>query len=314
MPALVETMFYVRETPWHGLGTKVDEAPTSAEAIKLAGLDWNVSSEPIYTTDNIEIPNMKANIRETDRSILGIVSDRYKVVQNKEAFEFTDSLINEEVKYETAGALKNGKVVWMLAKMPERKILDDKFDPYICFTNSFDGSGAIRACMTPVRVVCQNTLNLALNTTTRQWSTRHIGDIEGKLIEAQHTLGLANDYMDGLSDEANKLVEVKVTDAQLEAIFDELYPVDVNKDSQRKINNVLDFKDKLFKCYAMPDIAQYKGTAWGIINATTDLVDHMAPARMTENYRENKWGTIMLGHPLVDLMYKKLNSLEKVEA
>ena len=102
MPALVETMFYVRETPWHGLGTKVDEAPTSAEAIKLAGLDWNVSSEPIYTNDQIEIPNMKANIRDTDRTVLGVVSDRYKVVQNKEAFEFTDSLINEEVKYETA--------------------------------------------------------------------------------------------------------------------------------------------------------------------------------------------------------------------
>lgn len=314
MPALVETMFYVRETPWHGLGTKVDEAPTSAEAIKLAGLDWNVVCEPIYTGDNIEIPNMKANIRETDRSVLGVVSDRYKLVQNKEAFEFTDSLINEEVKYETAGSLKNGKVVWMLAKMPERKILDDKFDPYICFTNSFDGSGAIRACMTPVRVVCQNTLNLALDTTTRQWSTRHIGDIEGKLIEAQHTLGLANNYMDELANDANRLVDIKVTDAELEAIFDELYPVDVNKDSQRKINNVLDFKDKLFKCYAMPDIAQYKGTAWGIINATTDLVDHMAPARMTGNYRENNWGTIMLGHPLVDLMYKKLNALEKVEA
>ena len=314
MPALVETMFYVRETPWHGLGTKVDEAPTSAEAIKLAGLDWNVVCEPIYTADNIEIPNMKANIRETDRSVLGVVSDRYKIVQNKEAFEFTDSLINEEVRYETAGSLKNGKVVWMLAKMPERKILDDKFDPYICFTNSFDGSGAIRACMTPVRVVCNNTLNLALNTTARQWSTRHIGDIDSKLIEAQHTLGLANDYMDALSDEANKLVEVKVTDPQLEAIFDELYPIDTTKDSQRKINNVLDFKEKLFKCYNMPDISQYKGTAWGIINAATDLVDHMAPARMTKNYRENNWGTIMLGHPLVDLMYKKLNALEKVEA
>ena len=84
MSALVETMFYVRETPWHGLGTKVDEAPTSAEAIKLAGLDWNVVCEPIYTADNIEIPNMKANIRDTDRSVLGVVSDRYKIVQNKE--------------------------------------------------------------------------------------------------------------------------------------------------------------------------------------------------------------------------------------
>lgn len=312
MSALVETMFYVRETPWHGLGTKVEEAPTSADAIRLAGLDWEVSSEPIYTADNIEIPNMKANIRNTDRSVLGVVTDRYKLVQNAEAFEFTDSLINEDVRYETAGSLKNGKVVWMLAKMPERKILDDKFDPYICFTNSFDGSGAIRACMTPIRVVCNNTLNIALKDATRCWSTRHVGDMSSKLVEAQHTLGLANNYMDELTCEAQQLVETKITDAELEKIFDELYPIDVEKDSQRKINNVLDFKDKLFKCYCMPDIAQYKGTAWGVMNATTDLVDHIAPARMTENYRENNWGAIMLGHPLVDLMYKKLNEMKSV--
>ena len=106
MPANVETMFYVRETPWHGLGINVDEALESEEALKVAGLDWTVNQTPIFTDENMLIPNYKANIRSTDDKILGVVTDRYKVVQNNEAFSFTDSLLGQGVRYETAGSLQ----------------------------------------------------------------------------------------------------------------------------------------------------------------------------------------------------------------
>ena len=161
----VEQIFYVsneengRFVPWHGLGTAVAEAPNSAEAIKIAGLDWTVESKPIFTAENVEIPGYKENTRSSDKSVLGIVSHRYKIVQNSEAFDFTDSLIGEGCTYETAGSLMNGKKVFLLAKMPQRKILDDEVDPFICFTNSHNGTGSIQVCMTPIRVVCQNTLN-----------------------------------------------------------------------------------------------------------------------------------------------------------
>ena len=162
MPALVESMMYVREKPWHGLGTQVEEAPTSAEALRMAGLDWNVVQRNIQVCGGAKIQNYKANIRDSDGTVLGVVTDRYKIVQNAEAFEFTDSLIGGEVRYETAGSLNGGRKIWLLAKLPETEIVGDKTEPYLCFTNTHDGSGAIRVCMTPIRVVCNNTLNLAL--------------------------------------------------------------------------------------------------------------------------------------------------------
>lgn len=111
MAANAESMFYVRETPWHGLGTKVAEAPCSKEALRLSGLDWNVVQEPIYTETEELIDGYKANVRDSDRSVLGVVTDRYKVIQNDEAFAFTDELLGEGVRYETAGSLQGGKML-----------------------------------------------------------------------------------------------------------------------------------------------------------------------------------------------------------
>lgn len=311
MPANVETMFSVREVPWHGLGTIVQEAPTSKFAIELAGLDWTVEGKPIFNESGEKIEGFVANTRSSDNSVLGIVTPKYKVVQNSEAFEFTDSLIGEDIKYETAGSLREGKTVWLLAKMPEQKILDDKFDPYICFTNSHDGKGAIQVCMTPIRVVCNNTLNLALHSAKRMWTTKHMGDMQSKLAEAKHTLGLAENYMANLDLEANKLAELKISDMELESIFDAMFPIDYEKDTARKINHVNELKANLFHCYNSPDISKFKGTAWGIINAATDMVAHSAPSRLTSNYKENNFGRIIGGHPFVDDLYTSIQKFAK---
>ena len=148
MSANVESMFYVREKPWHGLGTRVDEAPTSIDALVLAGLDWQVNQKNVYTQDGNIIPGYKANIRGTDDSALGIVSDKYKVVQNEDAFQFTDDLLGAGVTYETAGALQGGRKVWMLAKMPQRYIISgDEITPYLVVMNSHDGSSGIKVAI-----------------------------------------------------------------------------------------------------------------------------------------------------------------------
>ena len=123
MPANVETMFSVRETPWHGLGRIVMDAPASREALELAGLDWQVESRNIYSGTGAMIPGYRANVRNTDDAVLGVVSDRYRIVQNEEAFQFTDDLLGEGITYETAGSLQGGKKVWMLAKLPEKYII-----------------------------------------------------------------------------------------------------------------------------------------------------------------------------------------------
>lgn len=310
MAANVESMFYVRETPWHGLGTRVEEALTSDEALKIAGLNWQVEQTDVYTENNILIPGYKANRRNTDGSILGIVSNKYKIVQNTEAFEFTDAIVGETedgvVKYETAGSLAGGKRIWLLAKMPTKNIVGDDVEPYMFFSNSHDGTGAIKIGMTPIRVVCQNTLNMAMNTAKRQWSTKHVGDMQSKLEEARHCLMMANEYMINLDIEADKLANKKLYEDQIEEILDAMFPVSEDA-TERKKNNVLEFRKTFWKAYDMPDIAKFKDSAWKAVNAMSDVVTHSAPLRNTKTYNEKRWGKIMDGHVMFDQFVNLVN-------
>ena len=310
MAANVESMLYVRQVPWHGLGTMVQEAPTSEDALHIAELDWRVEQTPVFTDAGIEIPGYKANRRNTDGSILGIVSDRYKIVQNTEAFEFTDAIVGETedgvVKYETAGSLCGGKRIWLLAKMPAKKVLDDDVEPYMFFSNSHDGTGAIKVGMTPVRIVCANTLAIALNTAKRQWSTKHVGDMQSKLEEAKLCLRMADSYMANLDVEADRLANAKLYMEQVEEILDEMFPVDDNT-SERKKNNIVQFKNQFWTAYNMPDIQKFEDSAWMAVNAMSDVITHSAPRRNTASYNENRWGKIMDGHIVFDQFVSMVN-------
>lgn len=316
MSANVESMFYTsneengRFVPWHGLGTPVQKALSSEEALKEAGLDWEVEKRPVFDEKGIQIPRYFRTVRNSDNSTLGIVSGRYKIVQNHEAFSFTDNLLEGDARYETAGSLNDGRRVWLLAKLPEKYILDDKFDTYICFTNTHDGTGSVKVCMTNTRVCCNNTLNLALETANRKWSTRHLGNISDKMLEAQRVLELANFYTSELSLEAEKLVEMKVDEATTEVIFDSIFPVNSNEDTARKIQNIEYLKKAFFNCLKAPDISKFSGTAWAVINAASDFVCHSRPIRQTESYQENNWSKIMDGHPILDAFYTQLKSIK----
>ena len=303
MSANVETMMYVREKPWHGLGTRVEEAPTSVDALRLAGLDWTVERHDVHLPTGAIIPNYKANVRSNDGSVLGVVSDQYKIVQNADAFAFTDALIGGEtpVRYDTAGSLRGGRKIWLLAKLPDTEIVGDKTEPYLCFSNTHDGSGAIRVCMTPVRVVCNNTLNIAMNGAKRAWSVRHTGDIQAKLHEARMCLDMANKYMDKLAVYADQMANRSVTDEQIAKILDEMFPATEDM-SDREKRNAEKARTEYMVCYFAPDILKFKGTAWGALNAMSDMVGHNAPRRQTANYRENNWGRIMDGHAMMDKM------------
>lgn len=309
MSANVETMFYTREKPWHGLGTRVEEAPTSLDAIKLAGLDWTVEQREIALLgEDKPIANAVANVRSSDGKVLGIVSDRYKLVQNVDAFAFTDALIGGDVKYETAGSLLGGKKIWLLAKMPTAKVAGDEVEPYLCFTNTHDGSGAVRVCMTPIRVVCNNTLNFALQGAKRAWSIVHTGDINRKIAEARECLELADRYMLNLNEYAERLLDVKVDTDTLMKMLGMVFKVDETASDREKANKKK-LVDNYMVAYMAPDIAQYVGTAWGALNAMTDMVAHADPIRATKRYAENRWNRIMVGHPLVDAMADMLASV-----
>lgn len=301
MAANVESMMYVRERPWHGLGTEVSEAPSSEDALRFAGLDWTVRQENIFNARGGIIKGFKANVRESDDSILGVVGDRYKIVQNIDAFKFTDDLIGGDVHYETAGSLRGGKQIWLLAKLPEQNIIGDAVEPYLCFTNAHDGSSGVRVCMTPIRVICNNTLNVALATAKRSWSMRHTENVHERLSEARDCLFRANDYMRGLADYADAAANKALSDGEIRNILNQLFPLTENSTDREKAA-VSKIKDEFMVCYFAPDIAKFRGTAWGAINAISDLVTHSMPHRNTKNYQENNWNRVMSGHVLMDKM------------
>ena len=304
MAANVENMFYVRETPWHGLGTKVEEAVASEEALRIAGLNWAVNQRPIYTANSVLVPNYKANIRESDDKVLGVVTDRYAVVQNQDAFAFTDSLLGKGVKYETAGSLKEGRKVWLLARLPEKyKILDDEIESYLVFANSHDGSGSIKVAVTPVRVVCQNTLNLALNSARRMWSAIHAGDINQKLDEAHKTLMLSELYMKKFAMEAEKLNRISLSDSKVKDFINELIPLDSDISATRQRNIESLRNDMVLRYFEAPDLIELPKTGWRFLNAISDFATHTEPLRKTRNYRENLFTRTVDGHPIIDKAY-----------
>ena len=222
MPANVETMFSVRETPWHGLGRIIMDAPASREALELAGLDWQVESRNIYSGTGAMIPGYRANVRSTDDAVLGVVSDRYHIVQNEEAFQFTDDLLGEGVTYETAGSLQGGKKVWMLARLPRKYLIaGDQVVPYLVIFNSHDGSSGVKVAMTPIRVVCQNTLNLALNTAKRSWTARHTENVLLRVQDARETLQLASNYMIELGNRGEELARIDLSDHKVQELINE---------------------------------------------------------------------------------------------
>lgn len=305
MAANVETMFSVREKPWHGLGTIVRGAPTSADAIRLAGLDWTVVQEPIYTNFNKLVEGYRANVRSTDRKVLGVVSDRYKVVQNVDAFSFTDELLGKGVGYETAGSLQEGKKVWLLARLPKEYIIaGERISPYLVFSNTHDGSGSVKVAITPVRVVCNNTLNLALDTASRSFSMIHTGNIQDKIQEAKDTLFMAEKYMDCLGTEFEQLRRQKVTDKQVKEYIELLLPMEKTPTQIQSKNTIRLREDMMRRYYDAPDLQKIGNNAYRFMNAVSDFATHGSPLRRTVNYNENLFARTVDGNPLIDRAYQ----------
>ena len=309
MAANVESMFYVRTAPWHGLGVRVNETVNSAEALEKAGLDWKVVQEPVYTEQNETVAGWKANIRDKDRRVLGLVTDRYKVVQNEEAFAFTDQLLGEGVRYETAGSLQEGRRIWLLARLPrEYVITGERISPYLVFTNSHDGSGAVRVAITPIRVVCQNTLNLALTNAKRSWSMIHTGNVENKLDEARETLFRAENYMDELGKEFENLRKIQLSDKKVMEYINLLLPVDNSMTLQQKKGIAKLQEDLKMRYFDAPDLKSVGNNGYRFLNAVSDFSTHAQPRRRTANFQENLFAKTVDGNPLIDKAYQLIKA------
>ena len=296
-----------RIVPWSNLGVNVSQARTVEDVLDIANLNWKVNPMPIYDANGNEIPGYVANVRDTDNDVLGIVSPKYEIVQNIDAFNFINNLVSAGMTFEMAGTGRNGKQIWILGKLAnDKNILGDNVSPYICFTNTHDGSSSVKVCMTPVRVICSNVLNFAFKQADRIWSARHSSSIQVRLEEAKNALFNVDNYMTVLENEADRLANIAITDAALEDVFRRINNIDLNNSSARKIRNYNESFVDFFNCYNASDITQFKGSVWGALMAATDFADHRTPGRITTGYTARNWDNIITGHNFVDAVFKEV--------
>ena len=299
MPAGIthsDSMFSVRETPWHGLGAVLERPPaTIAEAIEASGLGWRVEREPIAVdrgdaaTVNDwweprceEIPGYYATVRQDTRTVLGIVGERYRIVQNHEAFEFVDQLLGSSLYFETAGSLGGGRRVWVLATLPEHvEVGGDPVRPYVLLMNSHDGSTAVIAATTPVRVVCMNTLNWGLQRAQQRFSIRHTEQISRRVHEARRVLDLSIDYYEQFTAIGNRLASERCSERQLQKVLDELYPSGTEDGiTDRTRNGRAKVKQRIADLFLRGDTqGNAPGSKWAAVNAIVEYGDWYRPIR-----------------------------------
>jgi phage/plasmid-like protein (TIGR03299 family) len=295
----IESMFSVRQVPWHGLGQVLDNPPDSEQALIESGLLWGVEKRKLFLGNGQRVPDTFANVRMTDESILGVVGQNYKIIQNREAFMWTDSLMGEGAKYETAGSLRGGSRIWLCAKLPQPiEVVGDKVDMFLLFSNSHDGSSSIRVAVTPIRVVCQNTLTYALKGARRTWGIRHTSGAKDRLDQAAQALKMTYQFGDTMRIDGEKLVAKRLT---LEEYLDRLIPLSKPDErvTDRMVTNTKFLRDQLFDMSNLWDLVPFRDTAWGALQTVANFVSHGEPVRRTANFEENRFEQLIDGHTLL---------------
>jgi phage/plasmid-like protein (TIGR03299 family) len=255
--------------PWHGLGTEVKGLMTSSEALAAAGLDWTVSKVPLYArfgSKYMKSPDRYAIQRSSDGAILGTVGKDYSEFQNTEAFGFLDTLLQSgEAHIDTAGSLFGGKRIWIAARLDDFTVLgQDVYEQWMLITNSHDGSRALQASITPIRVVCANTEAMALSHAQQTFRIRHRGDLSGKVQEAKETLQVAHKYTEEFVSFSEDLAKIQVSVDTFEAIMKANFP----EQKRQLATNLQNVKIIRAESPRIPD--DLRGTAYGALSALTE--------------------------------------------
>lgn len=284
---------YAGDLPWHGLGTKVSNDLTPQQMLEAAGLDWKVGTQPCFTMiDDKRVKiGKQALVRDRDNKILDIISDDWKPMQNSEAFEFfNDFVAAGDMSMETAGSLKDGKIVWALAAVKESFELfggKDKVDAYLHFTNPHSYGQSIDVRFTPIRVVCNNTLTLSLNTQSKNMvKVSHRREFDAELVK--ETLGVAKHKLQAYKEMAEHLSQKRFTNESIVEYFTRVFPVMSSKEASRKElskSAKLALEDVL---NSQPGAEFGEGTFWQAFNAVTYMTDHLI-GRSADTRLQSAW-------------------------
>ena len=281
-------MFSVRQVPWHKLGKILDAPPTSAEAIQEAGLDWDVELKDIYWKEGesyVQVPKKKTLVRTSDNKPLSVVSQNYKPLQNKEAFEWFDTFVKEgQATYETAGSIGEGKKIWILAKLKDSMevVKGDEVRQNILLCNGHDGVTSILLQPTGIRVVCENTLAMSLGTGLVQGIWHH-GDVKRKMAKVKQLFGLAKETF-GMRKEVYKaMTKTSVDSIKIGTYVKSLIP-DANKEATDRIKRSVQVaRERIWDLHETgygANIPGVRGTVWGVYNAAVEYGDYDMPKKV----------------------------------
>ena len=299
MPANIDSMAYTGEVPWHKHGTRLENPFTAEQAIYAGGLNWSVIKEPIYCGPDrrVEVKD-RFVIRRSDRldqsdgGQLGVVGRDYQPLQNKDAFTFMDPVVGEgKAIFHTIGAIDGGRRVWLLTKLPGeiRVVGDDITEKYLLLSNSHDGTSAVRILFTPIRVVCQNTLNMALRETAGL-SFKHHTDVHVRIQQASKLLGLVNTAFDRAAVTMQALAKVPMTSDRLKAYFESVMPTTLQDEEQREKNKLRHRRfEELFTEGVGNSMPGVRGTAWAAYNGITQWVDRESYTKRLREPLKTTW-------------------------
>ena len=289
-------MMSVGVVPWHGNAIIANHVLEANEALKAANLDWEVEKRQIYykniNGDYYQALNHFATVRADNEKALGIVTDSYKVLQNGDAFSFMDALVaTKEAKYETCGSLGGGRKVWILAHIPGniRVSSEDEVEKYLLLVNTHDGSMALRVLITPVRVVCQNTLRLAMHNAESEIHIVHTGSMTDKLDEARRVLQLTKDIYNSVEQQFAAMLRMAFSDEDAKNYFNQVLEIKETEAS----NRVLGMRDGMMALFANPTTDGERGTLWASLNAVTAYYDHNSVA--AKKGGEKRFNSLLLG-------------------
>lgn len=317
--AKISTMGTERKMYFEGIGVDVQAAHSLETAINVSGLNFEVAKHPISFMTQVPqqlgtqtvlvdvphpYPNQFATVRTDTLEPLGIVGKDYQILQNLEAFDFLDSLVGD-AKFETAGLYGNGAKSFITMSTEPMKILDDEFAPYILFTNSFDGSGAVRVMFTPIRVFCSNALVRAIKNATNRLSIRHSSNLQSRLDNARYVLLNNTNYLNALKAESEKLAVTPFSAEAFEALARSLFPVNTEDSELVQVRNEAQI-EALLRAYKQDDLANFNNTAYKVVQAVADFESHKPVFRQTNQMDLKNIKTVMLGMPLLNQITERM--------
>lgn len=290
----------MRTATWERIGTDVQGCSNMEQVLATSGLDYEVTKQPIYLGKNksIEVPNRFATVNSQGK-IYDVVSDKFEVVQNRDAFDFVNYM-GTDLDFVKAGETANG-MVYIIAKLPDVNILGDAFTPYVIFRNGFSGKYKITAAISPLRVVCQNQFNVAFKEANNSVTIRHVSNANAKLEEAREVLKKSADFMVALDRQARMFAEIKLSPKALDRVLDRMFPiVGLEEMNAFKRSKLITAREAFTEAYNHNDNGNFRGTAWGMINAYTDFITHQAPSGQVLTRDEGKFMKVTFGAPSVN--------------